>query len=141
MMYCKYCGAIIADGVKFCGSCGATASASTERIEPKAAKPEENFKKREPGDISYNKGANYYTYDNSMLNHDGFEQSNVNSAPKPIQYTENFGNLGGSFEGGHKSRSFNKANKPLGFFTKVVVTVLSLGVGAGIGYFICNLFI
>ncbi len=138
MMYCKYCGAVLDEGAIFCASCGATANASNERVEPKAAQPEEGMAKREKGDLSFNKGANYYTYDNSIIDNksDAINYTQVRTSYKdvPIQYTENFSNVGG-FQGGNKGKSFDQS-KPLKIYQKIMITVVSLAIGGVIGYLV-----
>lgn len=96
-MYCKFCGATLKEGDKFCLSCGAVASASDEKVEPKAAKSEFTHDKRDPREVFAMKGENYYNYNNTFLQNDKYDpdiyikQSRNKHLSDPIMYTENIG--------------------------------------------------
>ena len=153
-MYCKYCAANLPDNAKFCSSCGATASASEERVEPtKAVKPEHMRDK--PGDQVYKKGEDYYSTENTLMNHDIYEsdiytkQNRNNYVQKEVKYAENF-----SFNNGNAANmdlnqanitsvndvsGINPNNTKLGIVAKLGIVIASLGIGVAIGYFVGNI--
>ena len=148
-MFCKYCGANIPDGARFCSSCGATASGSEERVEPTKAKKPDHIKGK-PGDYTYNKGADYYSSENTIMNHDSYasdiytKENRNNYVQKEVKYAEKFDfNSFNDYKNNTNSNitSVNdvmgvKADKPLGIFAKIGVTVAGLAIGCGIGYLI-----
>lgn len=144
-MFCKYCGANLPDGARFCSSCGATASASEERVEPTKAKMPENVKAQK-GDYSYNKGEDYYSTENTIMNHESYESdiytkdNRYNYVQKEVKYAENFDF--NNFNGQANVTAVNSVtgvdvtNKPLGVGVKIAVTLVSLLFGCAVGYVI-----
>lgn len=132
-MYCKFCGATLKEGDKFCLSCGAVASASDEKVEPKAAKSEFTHDKRDPREVFASKGENYYDYNNTFLQNDKYDpniyikQSRNKYLSEPIHYTEN---IGGQMPE-HMKNAVNKQKKKNPGL-KVVLTILILAVIAGV---------
>ena len=56
-MFCKYCGAQVPDGAKFCPKCGATLTSAPQTPQPEAPKPPQ------PQQQAYNPEPNYNNYD------------------------------------------------------------------------------
>lgn len=133
-MYCKFCGATLNDDAKFCLSCGAVASASDEKVEPKAAKSEFTHDKRDPREVFSSKGENYYNYDNSFLQHKSYQsdiyirQSRNKHLTDPIQYTEN---IGGQIPENIKNSINKEKKKNKKTVLKVCFIILAVAVAAG----------
>lgn len=133
-MYCKFCGATMAEGATNCLSCGATAAASEENTAG-TVNLEGAQAKRSALDHSYDKGAKYYTNDNSLLNYENensnayFKGSRRSFEMKPVQYTENIGGDGTAFVRNGKN---DLPKKKIGGSIKVLLCVLALAVIAGV---------
>lgn len=141
-MYCKYCGATIEDGIKFCNICGAESSASSEKIKPTAAKSTMTRDKRDPREqYSANKLDAYYSYDNSILNNDNYNPeihttlNRNNYVQKKVHYTENIGGDGVP-DNYHQGSRFPDVKKKMKVGTKIVILLLTVLVGVGVGILI-----
>lgn len=149
-MYCKYCAAYLPDNAKFCNSCGAKSSASEERVEPIKAKKPEHLRDK-PGDYSFEKGQDYYSTENNIMNHDIYEsniytrQNRNNYVQKEVKYAENinFYNMNNSEKDvtNEKVTSVNDVagidnDSKLSLIAKLGIVVVGLGIGVAVGYFV-----
>ena len=143
-MFCKYCNAKMEDNAKFCASCGAVASASDEKVEMKVKPRDIDSLNRDASDYSYNKGLNYYSSDNMLMNHDSYQSDIYTQADrshyvqKPIVYTENIGNLGADEKQAMMNRSNNASlnyakSQGRGIGTKIFIAILGLAIGIAAG--------
>ncbi len=137
-MYCKFCGATMAEGSENCLSCGATASASEENTAG-TVNLENAQAKRSALDHSYDKGAKYYTNDNSLLNYENessnayFKGSRRSFEMKPVQYTENIGGDGTAFV---RNGNNDLPKKKMSGSIKALLCILAVAVIAGVAAFV-----
>lgn len=138
-MYCKFCGATLAEGSVNCQICGAMSAASDEKSAG-TVNLEGAQAKRSALDHSYDKGAKYYTNDNSIMNLEGgndtitINGSRRNVSMKPVQYTENIGGDGSKFERTGKNNELPK--KSSGKTVALTLLFLVVAAGAAAAYFL-----